>query len=680
LSLKTRLFAFFVAIVVVPLAVASFLARGLTVRELENRTGDQLRSAGVAAASAYQLRVANAPSQIRLVVSDPQFLQLLAEDKRGELQALLRQRLSELPTERANRIDYLIVVAPDGAVLASSFLDAGYLPGVEVPSAADIVGDAPSSKAVTRDEVPIQSATGDDVAARVLGGYYLDNQFIEAISRTTVDGTFFVDERAVASTSDTVREAQGPVILPLSGDQADNSFFQAEVADDPVYASPVRVLEDVELSDVALVVTASQAPVVGLAQRMTFAVALLLILAAVGAVILGYLLTRGITRPLSELAAGADAIAGGNYQQHIEVRSRDEVGKLAAAFNAMADSLELHVSQLNESREELKRALTRFGETLRSTHDLEQLLNVIVETSLDHLGAARGLLMLLTPDRDRLVVRVQRGIDYADFDLEAGQGLAGHVVATGAPLRIPNGHEELTPAPQEPKFQTALMVPIFAEERCVGVLCLFDKEEGLNFTEVDMASLLSLADQAGVAIENVFLHDQARTHAIVDTVVGTWNRRYFEQRLQQELERHKRFAREFSLLLIDIDDFKHVNDNYGHQRGDAVLIELVGRVKQVIREIDVFARFGGEEFVLVLPETEIDGGIRTAEKIRDVIKERTFEGEPPVNITVSVGVASYPDHGSDRDALLAASDKAMYQAKAEGKDRTVKYEPAQPGQ
>ena len=150
----------------------------------------------------------------------------------------------------------------------------------------------------------------------------------------------------------------------------------------------------------------------------------------------------------------------------------------------------------------------------------------------------------------------------------------------------------------------------------MGVVCLYDREDGQQFSEADMSTLISLADQAGVAIENVFLHERAKRLAITDGLTGIWNRRYFQMQFEQEMERSVRFRRPFTLVLLDIDDFKAINDTYGHQRGDSVLIELAARVKGGIRDIDVVARYGGEEFALILPETDGEGGRRLSEKIR----------------------------------------------------------------
>jgi two-component system cell cycle response regulator len=139
--------------------------------------------------------------------------------------------------------------------------------------------------------------------------------------------------------------------------------------------------------------------------------------------------------------------------------------------------------------------------------------------------------------------------------------------------------------------------------------------------------------------------------------------------LEQEMERSVRFRRPFTLILLDIDDFKAINDTYGHQRGDSVLVELAARVKGGIRDIDVLARYGGEEFALILPETDADGGRRLGEKIRALVEGAPFAGPEPIAVTVSEGVACFPEHGPDGRSLESAADAAMYLAKAQGKNR-----------
>jgi two-component system cell cycle response regulator len=183
--------------------------------------------------------------------------------------------------------------------------------------------------------------------------------------------------------------------------------------------------------------------------------------------------------------------------------------------------------------------------------------------------------------------------------------------------------------------------------------------------------VMVLAEQGGVAIENVFLHDEARRLSITDGLTGVWNRRYFQMQFRQVLATSVRFRRPFSILMLDLDNFKSINDMHGHQRGDAILIEFAQRVNRVLREVDTFARYGGEEFICLLSETDVYGALTTAEKIREVIRADTFgaTGDEPVKLTVSIGLASYPEHAESYKALVGAADQALYKAKNEGRDR-----------
>jgi diguanylate cyclase (GGDEF)-like protein len=259
------------------------------------------------------------------------------------------------------------------------------------------------------------------------------------------------------------------------------------------------------------------------------------------------------------------------------------------------------------------------------------------------------------------------------------------VAVTGEPVRVPDtlgsgGSQRLPdPAPVEPPFESAIWVPVFAQGRIFAVLSLFDREDDGTFSARDLDTVLSLADQAGVAIDNVVLHQEAQRLAITDGMTGIWNHRYFQLRFDQEMDRSARFRRPFCLLLCDIDDFKYVNDTYGHPQGDSVLIELARRVRSEVRDIDVLARYGGEEFVLILPETDADGGFRAAEKIRRRIFESPFGKDRSIPVTMSIGVACFPRAGTEQITLLRAADVALYQAKALGKNRSVVFQPPEEG-
>jgi diguanylate cyclase (GGDEF)-like protein len=272
---------------------------------------------------------------------------------------------------------------------------------------------------------------------------------------------------------------------------------------------------------------------------------------------------------------------------------------------------------------------------------------------------------------------VARGYEppYSDRNLAVGDGVAGRAAATGAPVLAPSG--PALAAPFEPAgAETAVAVPLVRGDRTIGVIALYGRATPEPFAEEDAQTLSSFAAQASVAIENVLLHQETRQLSITDGLTGVWNRRYLDLTLRKEIERAQRFGRPLSVLMLDIDRFKRVNDRLGHQRGDEVLVEVTRRmIDQLRASIDVVGRYGGEEFVVLLPETPAAGALVVAEKIRTAIRDEPMQGAGDVSITVSVGVSTYPEDGSHSDQLIRSADDAMYRAKAAGRDRVEPRSP-----
>lgn len=381
---------------------------------------------------------------------------------------------------------------------------------------------------------------------------------------------------------------------------------------------------------------------------------------------------------IKKLADDAEAIASGLYDRDIEAPSSGDLRRLATALDQISATMKAQILQLREYNEALARAHTRFGEALRATHDLDRMLEIALETGMETIGARSGLLML-RKGMGTLMTGVTRNLDTAGFKLEVGQGISGHVASTGQPILLPGSSDHPERHSSEPEVPTQLSVPLISHDRVLAVLNFYDKAQG-NFTEADLRTILSLTDQAGVAIENVLLHQEAERMAIMDGKTGIWNHRWFQIQFAREIDRAQRFGRPFSLIILDIDDFRKFNNTYGHQVGDFVLIELAQRVRSTIRDVDMFARYGGEEFELLLSETDEAGGLNAAEKLRQVIAGAPFESEmtpEPLSVTVSAGVASYPSGGTDFASIFKAADLALLEAKARGKNRVVAHEPEQ---
>jgi two-component system cell cycle response regulator len=406
---------------------------------------------------------------------------------------------------------------------------------------------------------------------------------------------------------------------------------------------------------------------------LTLVVLLGAVLLAAG---IAWLLARATTRPLEELGAAAARISSGNLDTTIEVRSHDEVGRLAETFNDMTDELRTYVRALEASRDELQSGLSRLGETLSSTHDLEGILTVVLETAMASTRAQAGMVLLFGPSRSELVLEVGRGVAErgvpADLRLQLGQGVSGRVGQSGdvAMGRLGVGQGELRPADGEPGAGSVIAVPLKSSGTVIGVLDLFDRVDADAFDERDLATIRTFAGQATVAIDNVLLHQEAQRLSITDGLTGLWNYRYFTMTVGKEIERAARFSRPLALLMLDLDLFKTVNDTYGHQRGDEVLVELAARVRGQVRDVDTVARYGGEEVVVILPETDEPGAAQAAERICDAVRRRPFadHGEGGIEVTVSIGAAVFPAHGASSSSLLRRADEALYEAKDAGRD------------
>jgi diguanylate cyclase (GGDEF)-like protein len=185
--------------------------------------------------------------------------------------------------------------------------------------------------------------------------------------------------------------------------------------------------------------------------------------------------------------------------------------------------------------------------------------------------------------------------------------------------------------------------------------------------------IATTVEQIDLAMSNLDLRENLRDQAIHDPLTGLFNRLYMEETLKRELHRVERTQNPLCIIMLDIDHFKKFNDSYGHQAGDVLLRELGIFLRRFVRASDVACRYGGEEFILILPDTLPDAALQRAEQLRQRVKHITIthEGKTLGNITVSIGVSAWPDNGQDAEMVIDAADEAMYQAKQEGRDRCV---------
>jgi two-component system cell cycle response regulator len=378
-------------------------------------------------------------------------------------------------------------------------------------------------------------------------------------------------------------------------------------------------------------------------------------------------LAASLTDPVLRLTEAAERVARGDLTRRLPADSQDELGRLSAAFNHMTEELQVKIGELERSRDRLRQNVARLGDTLQRTHDLDGLLTTVLQAALSATEAQRATAWLV--EGESVVARVSSppGAPRAAVRrLPVGSDIAGEVAKDGRARRLGHGHEDASTLLGGP----TLAAPLRRGNGVLGVLVVEREPAEPAFTSDDEAMLTSLAGPAGIAVDNVLLHREAQRLSVTDPLTGAGNLRHMTTTLAREVERSTRFDRPLSVLLLDLDHFKGVNDTYGHTVGDGVLRELARRLSSVVREVDTVARYGGEEFVVVTPETDTAGAQRLAQRICETVREEPFRiGSEVVEVTVSVGVASLPVHGTASGDLVRAADEGLYAAKRAGRDQ-----------
>jgi diguanylate cyclase (GGDEF)-like protein len=647
MTLRTRLALVLVALVVVPLIAAGVLVLYAVPRAAADRADSLVTGA-------------------RAGITD----ELVQQCDRVGLAAVTTGRmLGNESAAQATRIavqdglaDWVAVVDDRSNNVAS----AGQLPdGLVTSPWPDCATGESGGPALTADQQVVVTGRADLSAVRA--AQRVDSAYLDSLSARlgfTGDVVLLSDGEVVASTTDPTTD-----VAALPGLVAAAPSKGGVVAGDGITAAITPAGPGMPFD----LVVATPTPDSGLLVQTVFLVALVV---AVVAVVAAVAIARDLTGPLEEVTEAAEAVASGDLTMSIEVRRSDEVGRLARAFNHMTDELLTYVTELEGSRDALKANYERLGDALSATLDLDTLVPVMLETAMTSVGAQAGL-VLLGDENGGLTVHAEHGMRVRGLAVPgvvvAGEGLLGSVAASGLPARGAIGtSDELRPGPDEPDHGQVLAVPLRRPPHVFGVIALFDPTGSDEFDAASESALQSLAGPASIAIENVVLHDEATRASTIDPLTGVWNYRYLMTSLNREVERAHRFDRFLSVLMLDLDKFKSVNDTHGHQTGDAVLREFAARVQREVREVDTLARYGGEEFVVVLPETAASGAENLAERICAAIRSAPFvvdEGTLELPVTVSIGGSVYPENGGTSRDLLVEADRALYRAKDAGRDR-----------
>jgi diguanylate cyclase (GGDEF)-like protein len=318
-----------------------------------------------------------------------------------------------------------------------------------------------------------------------------------------------------------------------------------------------------------------------------------------------------------------------------------------------------------------------FARRLAQARVSADLRHLIVDTMSGAVSARQGSLATYEEADGLLRIAATRGypsVLVEHLRIVPGRGLLGQVYESRRPMLVDDVRQLPSHTPRR-RYRTSsfLAVPLIVQGNVIGVVSLTDRADGRSFSRADLTAARALAAPAALALRGDRLAEQTRelSHAAtVDPLTGLFNRRYFATRIEEEIERARRYSLELSLLLIDIDDFKRVNDELGHLAGDFLLKQIAEVLKRSVRVFDVCTRYGGEEFAILMPGSGINNALVVAERIRSRVEQASREAgtlPPHARITVSLGLAALVSDPSPND-LIARADRALYRAKAEGKN------------
>jgi len=354
-----------------------------------------------------------------------------------------------------------------------------------------------------------------------------------------------------------------------------------------------------------------------------------------------------------------------NYISEYFRRSETRLLKVFNTLNRRTSELEKIHAQLEMVYENSR--------ILAGILDFNQIVDEILKIGERVLDYPALGIMLIGPS-DNLIYRGRLTGGRKNTKLKAinfeKMELAYRVARVGEPVRVVDLSSRTDYEPLLNSARSVMLVPMVTHGKTTGLLSAESPRKGA-FEDQDEKFLSVLARSAAMALENSILHRKTEELTIIDDLTGVNNYRYFAEKIKEEKRRAVRYNQALSLIMIDIDWFKKFNDNYGHEVGNQVLVGLTAVIKKCIRDVDILCRYGGEEFIIILPQTVEREAYKIAQRIRDEVEQSEFgggEGIPRLKVTVSVGVSSFPENRRPEEELINAVDQALYRAKGSGKN------------
>jgi diguanylate cyclase (GGDEF)-like protein/PAS domain S-box-containing protein len=376
------------------------------------------------------------------------------------------------------------------------------------------------------------------------------------------------------------------------------------------------------------------------------------------------------------------------YQQTLERQIKERTEELASANTRLQqemwekDSARRSLDEQNEKmmdtlkqRSQRATLLAKMGELMQSCQSREEVFAAALGFAPKIFPNRRGAVALFNSSRNLVEVAGQwRECKLPVMSFEPDDCWA---LRTGHPHLVVAGDTTARCGHAGGVENTYLCVPILAQGEALGILHIQATDENPSLGEAELSFKTTFAAQVGLSVANIRLREALRAQSTKDPLTGLYNRRYLQEMLDREIRRAIRSEQHLGVLMLDLDHFKKFNDTYGHEAGDAVLRETASFLVRSIRVEDFVCRYGGEEFVVVLPTADLRAAEARAERIRSKLRDLVVmhDGRSLGLITVSVGVAALPDHGTSEKELLQAADAALYRAKREGRDRVIVADP-----